>query len=134
MLAPLLLAAAVALASPVPSAAPRAAAPADPCDGIRVLPADAACGDGPLCAARDRVQLACQVRDAMEKRYVFLGVKGRLLSGAAPGFEARAHLDDCVAAERAIAREDDPLRFYDRMRQCLAAFRDGHLMVGAPAR
>jgi hypothetical protein len=137
MLAPLLLAAAVALAPP-PASAPvapaRASAPADPCDGIRALPDEAACGDGPLCAARERVQLACQVRDAMEKRYVFLGVKGRLLSGAAPGFDARAHLDGCVAGERAIAREDDPLRFYDRMRRCLAAFRDGHLMVGAPAR
>jgi peptidase S41-like protein len=137
MLASLLVAAALALAPAAASAAAaaqRVHAPADPCDGVRSLAAEAQCSDGPLCSARERVQLACQVRDAMEKRYVFLGVKGRLLSDASPGFDARAHLDACVAAERAIPREDDPLRFYDRMRLCLAAYRDGHLMVGAPAR
>lgn len=53
---------------------------------------------------------------------------------APPRFDARAHLDGCVAAERAIAREEDPLAFYDRMRRCTAAFEDGHLVLGAPVR
>jgi Peptidase family S41 len=145
MLAPLLLLTALASAPGVPAlasapgvpaalAVPPRGAPADPCDGIRALPDPPECADGPLCSPRERVRLACDVRGAVEKRYVFLGVKGRLLSASAPGFDAQRHLDSCVAAERTIPREGDPLRFYDRMRQCLAAFRDGHLLVGTPAR
>jgi hypothetical protein len=115
-------------------AEPAPVPPADPCDGIAALESQG-CGDEPLCARRERVKLACELRDAMESRYVFFPVKQRLLAhaGAAP-FSARVHLDGCAAAERAIEREDEPLRFYDRMRRCLAAFEDGHLLLGAPAR
>jgi hypothetical protein len=107
----------------------------DPCDGLGGLDEDAVCGDGPLCSRRERVELACEMREAIEKRYVFFPVKARLLTraGAEP-FDSRRHLDACVAGERAIVREDDPLRFYDRMRRCAAGFEDGHLLLGAPAR
>jgi Peptidase family S41 len=136
MLAPLLLATALAALPAVDRASapppPPPAAAADPCDGVRALPDDPLCADGPLCSRRQRVDLACEVRDSVEKRYVFMGVKGRLLAQA--GFDARRHLDAWVAAERAIAREDDPLRFYDRMRRWLAGFQDGHLLSGTPAR
>jgi hypothetical protein len=82
------------------------------------------------------VKLACSVRDALEQRYVFFPVKGRVLeaAGIRKGFDARAHLGACIASERAIEREDDPLRFYDRMRRCVAGFEDGHLVLGAPVR
>jgi hypothetical protein len=111
------------------------ATPGDPCDAIAALPEDDGCADAPLCSPRQRVKLACDLRDAMEKRYVFFPVKGRLLArDRAPAFDSRAHLDACVAEERAIAKEEDPLRFYDRMRRCTAAFEDGHLLFGAPVR
>jgi hypothetical protein len=117
------------------ASAPAAAALADPCDGMSAIADEATCGDGPLCSRRQRVQLACEVRDAIEKRYVFFPVKARLLAPrGGDAFDSRKHLDRCVAEERAIVREDDPLRFYDRMRRCTAAFEDGHLLLGAPAR
>src|SRR5690242_2349222 len=96
----LLTSAAPARQSPAGNAPPDAPPLADPCDGLSTLRDDPGCGDGPLCTARDRVALACQVRDAIEKRYVFLAVKGRLLTrrGGEP-FDARRHLDACVAEE-----------------------------------
>jgi hypothetical protein len=106
----------------------------DPCEQVTALPEEATCGALPLCSRRQRVQLACGVRDAMEKRYVFFPVKGQMLPSAEKPFDSRRHLDECVAEERAIVREDDPLRFYDRMRRCTSAFADGHLLLGAPAR
>ncbi|HET9598737.1 MAG TPA: S41 family peptidase [Anaeromyxobacteraceae bacterium] len=123
-------------AAPAPgpaAAAPAAPAAADPCDAVSALADDA--GAGPLASQRQRVQIACGLRDAMEKRYVFFSVKGRLLEAqGTPGFDARRHLDACVEAERAIPREEEPLRFYDRLRRCASAFEDGHLMFGVPAR
>ncbi len=97
----------------------------------RALPTEPACGKTPLCAARDRVRTTCELRDAIRSRYVFLDAKRTLLGG---GFDGAARLDACVSAERAIAREDDPLRFYDRIRACAGAFQDGHLIVTAPGR
>ncbi|HYG66961.1 MAG TPA: peptidase S41, partial [Anaeromyxobacteraceae bacterium] len=142
LLAALLLSAtsaALAAGAPTPTAAPQPAAPVpppDPCDGLGRLEDDGACGDSPLCGQRARVKLACSVRDALEQRYVFYPVKGRMLEAAAvrTGFDARAHLGACIAGERAIEKEDDPLRFYDRMRRCVAGFEDGHLLLGAPVR
>jgi hypothetical protein len=119
--------------APAAPAAPLAiaATPADPCAAASALPEEPACGKTPLCAARDRVQTACELRDAVRSRYVFLDAKRKLLGG---DFDGPARLDACVAAERAIAREDDPLRFYDRIRACVGAFQDGHLIVSSPAR
>ncbi|BDG10192.1 S41 family peptidase [Anaeromyxobacter paludicola] len=137
LLAALSASAAAPSAAPVPPApAPVAAGPAaSPCDGAWSLTDAPECGDAPLCGQRQRVELACQVRDALEKRYVFLPVKAQLLSRAGgPRFDARRALDACVEGERAVAREDDPTRFYDRMRQCVASFQDGHLELSAPAR
>src|SRR5690349_2828287 len=85
---------------------------ADPCEDAAALPQDAACGKTPLCSLHDRVRTACELRDAVRSRYVFLDAKRSLLGG---GFDASARLDACVGAERALAREDDPLRFYDRI-------------------
>jgi hypothetical protein len=126
-----------AVSAPAADAAPAdpPAPAADPCDAIASLPEDDGCSGAPLCSARQRAKLACDLRDAMERRYVFFPVKGRLLArDGAPAFDSRAHLDACVAEERAISKEDDPLRFYDRMRRCTAAFEDGHLLFGAPVR
>ncbi|MFL5264137.1 MAG: S41 family peptidase [Anaeromyxobacteraceae bacterium] len=136
LLLPALLAAAPDVSAPF---APFAAEPftvrADPCDAMSVLQDEPGCGDAPLCSRRQRVQLACGLRDAVEKRYVFFTVKSRLLAPrVGEAFDSKKHLDRCVEAERAIAREDDPLRFYDRMRRCAAGFEDGHLLLGAPAR
>jgi hypothetical protein len=131
----LALAAALALAAPrAPIAAGAAVATeADPCLRIEEAPAPDACGDAPLCSARQRVKIACGLRDAMESRYVFESVKPKLLAAdGKPGFDTRKHLDACAAAERGIAREDEPLRFYDRMRRCTSAFEDGHLIPSVP--
>jgi hypothetical protein len=118
-----------------PSAQAPAVTPADltgPCAAPDAIAAPASCeGAAPLCAARDRVRVACELRDALRARYVFLDAKQALL---AQPFDARAHLDACVAGERAIEREDEPLRFYDRIRRCLAGFEDGHLLVSTPDR
>jgi len=119
-------------ASPAaPAAAAPAASLADPCADADALPAEPACRDAPLCAARDRVRTVCELRDAFRARYVFLDAKPKLLGN---GFEASARLDACVADERAIAREDEPLAFYDRVRTCLSGFQDGHLIVTTPGR
>lgn len=141
LLATVLLVAAPTLvaAAPVPTAlgalAPAVAgAPgADPCDGVALLPEDPAC-DGPLCSVRERTAVVCQLRDAMKARYVFFPVKGKLLDSGRGPFDPAAHLEACVTTERAIAREEDPLRFYDRVRACTGAFEDGHLLLGAPVR
>jgi len=117
--------------SAVPPALSAPAPAVDPCAAPALPAPEPSCGEAPLCAARDRVRVACELRDAMRARYVFLDEKLALLGG---GFDAGARLDACVAGERAIGREDDPLRFYDRIRACLGAFEDGHLLVSAPAR
>jgi hypothetical protein len=107
----------------------------DSCEQMASVTDEPGCGDQPLCSRRQRVQLACELRDAVEKRYVFFTVKSRLLAPrVGEAFDSKKHLDRCVDAERAIAREDDPLRFYDRMRRCTAAFQDGHLLLSTPAR
>jgi hypothetical protein len=116
-------------------AAPRTAATAadDPCRAAGELAEEPACEGEPLCDPRARAVIACELRDAMEARYVFFHQKGELLaSPARPAFVARRHLDACAGAELAIAREHDPLRFYDRMRRCVAAFEDGHLLLKVP--
>ncbi len=130
----LLLGMLLATLDPAGRAAAGSAAPADggdPCDAIASLPDDPACRDVPLCAAGERVRAACELRDAIRARYVFLESKRALLGDA---FDARARLDACVATERAIEREQEPLRFFDRARRCAAGFEDGHLLVGMPAR
>jgi C-terminal processing protease CtpA/Prc len=130
-----------------------AAASAPAADSCRDLAAahapDPGCGNAPLCSPDDRVRVACELRDALEARYVFFNLKAKLLDQlpalrpppageetAAPAeearFDSRAHLDGCVAAERAVGREDDPLRFLDRLRRCTAAFQDGHLFLTLP--
>ena len=94
-----------AVSAPAADAAPAdpPAPAADPCDAIASLPEDDGCSGAPLCSARQRAKLACDLRDAMERRYVFFPVKGRLLArDGAPAFDSRAHLDACVAEERAI--------------------------------
>jgi hypothetical protein len=117
-------------AGQAPAAVP--APPAGACAAVDELPAAGPCeGAGPLCAARDRVRTVCELRDAVRSRYVFLDAKRTLLSRPLDG---SAHLEACAAGERAIGREDDPLRFYDRVRRCVAAFEDGHLIVSAPVR
>ena len=113
-----------------PAAGPPGETRADPCATVEALPAEPLCDGAALCAARDRVRATCELRDAIRGRYVFLEEKRRLLGGFDPG----ARLDGCAAAEAAIAREEDPLRFYDRIRACLGGFQDGHLMVSAPER
>lgn len=102
----------------------------DPCGAEPAGPD--ACGGAPLCSVRDRVQIACELRRAVQARYVFLDVKPRLLAGEGKAFDPRAHLDACVEGERAIRVEEEPLRFYDRMRRCTAAFEDGHLIPRVP--
>jgi Peptidase family S41 len=116
-----------------PAGAPTAtlAAPADPCAAAEAIPAEVSCAGAPLCGARERVRVACELREAVRDRYVFVEAKRALLGS---GFDGRARLDACATAERAIDREDEPLRFYDRIRRCLAGFEDGHLLVSTPAR
>jgi len=94
---------------------------------------DPSCAGDPLCSAAERVRVTCELEEALAARYVFWGEKRRLLAGPGrPSFVAREHLAGCIAAERAIAREPDPLRFLDRLRACIAAFQDGHLFLALP--
>jgi hypothetical protein len=120
-----------ARAPAAPAVEPAAARAPDPCDGAGSLPAEPSCAGKALCPARERVRVACELRDAMRARYVFLAEKAALVGN---GFDASARLDACVAAERAIAREEEPLRFHDRIRTCLSSFEDGHLIVTVPDR
>jgi C-terminal processing protease CtpA/Prc len=140
ILLPLLLAAAActsggrALTGTGASDESAAASPADPADGCHdpALEREPA-GPGPLASRGERVRLTCELRDALEARYVFYHQKEKLLAVAGhPRFDARQHLDECIATERAIAREDDPLRFVDRFRHCVAGFQDGHLFMAMP--
>lgn len=110
------------------------AAPADPADGCRDRSLeDEPRARGPLSGRAERVRLVCELRDALEARYVFFHQKQKLLSAEGrPPFDARRHLDACIATERSIVREDEPLRFVDRFRRCVAAFEDGHLFMAMP--
>jgi hypothetical protein len=124
-------------AGAVEGAASGTAPAPDACREVAAAPApDPGCAGAPLCATADRVRVTCELRDALEARYVFFHLKPKLLASepGAPAarFDARAHLDACVAAERALPREDDPLRFLDRVRGCTAAFHDGHLFLALP--
>jgi hypothetical protein len=136
MLAPALLSIMLA-AGPAP--APRGAS----------SPVEAACSEAPsgtagdaaacegkgLCTAPERVKLTCELSRALEERYVFFDTKRVAADGRSGGSLSLAeHLAACVAAERAIGREEEPLRFYDRLRRCTAALEDGHLVLGSPAR
>ncbi|HEX9052447.1 MAG TPA: S41 family peptidase [Anaeromyxobacter sp.] len=129
-----------------PSSLRAACGPAAP-----ATPDDPACAGKPLCSAPQRVKLACEMGDALARRYVFFTTKrasadapffsdappAAAPSAAAPAAASDrsldAHLADCVGAERAIAREEDPLRFYDRLRACTAALGDGHVSLGVPS-
>ncbi len=117
--------------------------------------ADPACAGKPLCSAPERVTVACEMGAALASRYVFFTTKrasgdeasfsdpspppvAAPASGAAPATPANdrsldAHLAACVETERAVAREDEPLRFYDRLRACTAALGDGHVILGVPS-
>jgi C-terminal processing protease CtpA/Prc len=124
--------------------------------GAAVPSRDPACAGKTLCAAADRVKLACEMGDALASRYVFYTTKrapglddffsdsapppAPAASGAAPASapvtserSLSAHLAACVEVERAIPREDEPLRFYDRLRACTAALGDGHVVLGVPS-
>jgi hypothetical protein len=112
----------VAALPPVAAAAsPAAPAPASGCEGA------------PLCPAEERVAIVAGLREAIDARYVFRSVKPELLAAVGrAGFDPARHLEACVATERAIESEEDPLRFYDRMRRCTGAFDDGHLLLSIP--
>jgi hypothetical protein len=95
----------------------------------------AACEGKRLCTVQERVKLTCELSRALEERYVFLETKRVAAEGWRGGSLGVAeHLAACVTAERAIDREDEPLRFYDRLRRCTAALEDGHVVLGSPAR
>ena len=71
----------------------------------------------------------------MVARYVFLDVKKKLLGAAGyRGIDVREKLEGCVVREKAIESEDDPLHFFDRMRACVGALEDGHLILSVPGR
>jgi hypothetical protein len=127
-LLPVLLAAVLA-----PAPADAAAFPAAVCAAADTMPAKPpACAGRPLCGAAERAKVACELGDALARRYVFFNEK-RVVAGDRT-LTVREHLAACAAAERAIAREDEPLRFHDRLRRCTAALEDGHLLLGAGAR
>jgi hypothetical protein len=109
------------------------AAPPSACGDPAPTP-DPACAGVPLCGEAERVRVACGLGEALSARYVFWGEKARLLAvaGGARDFDPREQLEGCAAAERAIPREPDPLRFLDRLRACIAAFEDGHLFMALP--
>lgn len=105
----------------------------DLCRDASLLPGGETCGDGPLCSPKERVGIACEMREAMLARYVYLDLKPLLLDPAEhPGRDVRRHLKECVEAEKAIPDESDPLLFFDRMRACVGALEDGHLILTVP--
>jgi hypothetical protein len=115
--------------APPPEAA--AAQPADGCSDP-ALDHEPGC-QGALCGRAERVRLTCGLREALQSRYVFYNRKPKLLAAeGSPPFDTARHLDACVLAEREIVREDDPSRFVDRLRRCLAGFEDGHLFLSMP--
>ncbi len=133
MLAPFLLPVLLA-AVQAPAPAPAVRSPlGEACALARAAPEQPECGGRPLCAARERAGILCEAGEALEQRYVFFNAR-EIASGADGASTVGRHLAACVASERAIAREDEPLRFYDRLRRCTAALEDGHVLLGAPAR
>jgi hypothetical protein len=130
MLAPFLL---PALLATLLAPGPEAPSSNEACRAAAAAPEQPECAGRPLCTVRDRARVLCEIADALEQRYVFFNVKEVT---ARPGGTSSIaeHLAACTAAERAIAREDEPLRFLDRLRRCTAALEDGHLLLGAPAR
>jgi hypothetical protein len=134
MQTPLLLALSLAAtAITAPAAAPPPARAAADCAAEARAAGEGACDGELLCAPAERVEIACELRQAIEARWVFRTVKPALLAAAGgPALDVARHLDGCVDAERAIAREDDPLRFYDRLRRCTAGLEDGHLLPSVP--
>lgn len=136
MPAPFLLSILLA-AAPAPAPQSTASPVATACGALPVATAadSAACEGKRLCTARERVRLTCALSRAVEERYVFFDTK-RVAAGARGGgsLAVGQHLASCVAVERAMDREDEPLRFYDRLRRCTAALEDGHVVLGSPAR
>lgn len=130
MLAPFLL---PVLLATVPAVAPATGPGVPACtDSAPAPPAPSECAGRPLCSAGERARVVCEVGDALARRYVYYNAKK--VGGGDGAVTIGAHLGACAAAERAIVREDEPLRFHDRLRRCTAAIDDGHLVLGAAAR
>lgn len=85
--------------------------------------------DGVPVASRSPLAAPAPPANPDASRFLPPGAVGRDPSAGRP---LDVHLAACVEAERAVAREDEPLRFYDRLRACTAALDDGHVVVGAP--
>jgi hypothetical protein len=134
MQTPLLLALSLTVvAIPARAGAPSPARVSADCGEEARAAGEGSCDGELLCAPAERVEIACELRQAIASRWVFRSVKPALLAAAGrPALDVERHLDGCVDAERAIAREDDPLRFYDRLRRCAAALEDGHLLPSVP--
>lgn len=125
MLARLLLLAFLLPLTPVDAVGPPPKAPvADPCRDYRGSEATT-CDNPASCRRNERASLACEIRDHLLARYVLLDSKRRLL----PSFDPVKHLNGCVQTEIDNEKENSFLAFSDRMRACIAAFKDTHLAL-----
>lgn len=76
----------------------------------------------------ERVDIACQVKEAILRQYSLVALKRELV-----GIDAGAHLENCARAELRI-KNDERTAFIDRMMACLAVFQDTHLQASPSAR
>ncbi|MCO5144262.1 MAG: S41 family peptidase [Oligoflexia bacterium] len=72
----------------------------------------------------ERLDISCQIREAILNRYSLVGLKQERI-----GLDMQKHLDSCVAKEAKITKSSR-LQFSDRIRSCIAKLQDTHFGIG----
>lgn len=70
-----------------------------------------------------RVRVLCEIKDALANKYSLLELKKERLN-----FDGLKRMDSCIAREQALA-DFSLVNFEDRALECMAAFRDTHLIT-----
>jgi hypothetical protein len=72
----------------------------------------------------ERVEITCQIYRSLEGQYSGIAIKESRL-----GINFHDHMLACVKRE-ALTSDNSRIMFSERMRECLSAFKDGHLRAG----
>lgn len=78
-----------------------------------------------VCSKKQRVEILCQMRNAILKKYSL-----RYLKEERVGTNAKEHLNQCIDNEVKVEINNN-LDFIDRAKKCIAAFKDTHFHVRA---